>query len=517
VRESDIADVDRQSRLAVAAAPILDRLMDQLADTHFSVLLSDRTSRIIDRRLGQRSLDRALDRVLAFPGCQYLEETSGTNSLATAFELQKPIAVSGSEHFLEALKVFCCFGAPIVHPATRRVEGVLDVSGPADEFTPLLGPVVLRAAQDIQQHLLQGSRAIEQRLLAAFQSHSRGKVHGVLVFGENLILSNTAASDVVRNADHVTLRGIGSQIVGTKPVAATITLTSGSEVDVKAQLIPDSLGGVLIEVAPSRDLKHAGRKHVSHKGPTSDLDSHQWSARVVLITGEPGTGRTTEARTVAGPSSTILDAGSVEDKDDVWLAGAVRALRSTDPVLIDNIHTLPSRIASALTSEVRRSRATVVLVSSPLSELESAQSALASEAMDRRELPPLRAYGADFACVVMAMLKSLSPGGQLGITASALRSLAVQTWPGNLNELRTVLGFATQHRTVGDIIDSDLPLPHRSAPTRTLTRIEIAERDVIVSVLRSVKGNKVAAAKQLGIGRTTLYGRLHQYGIGDDH
>jgi transcriptional regulator of acetoin/glycerol metabolism len=38
-----------------------------------------------------------------------------------------------------------------------------------------------------------------------------------------------------------------------------------------------------------------------------------------------------------------------------------------------------------------------------------------------------------------------------------------------------------------------------------------------VSILRSVKGNKVAAAKQLGIGRTTLYGRLHQYGIGDDH
>ena len=90
VRETDVADVDQRSRLAAAAAPILDRLMDELAGTRFSVLLSDRTSRIITRRLGERSMHRALDRVLAVPGYRYLEETNGTNSLATAFELQNP-------------------------------------------------------------------------------------------------------------------------------------------------------------------------------------------------------------------------------------------------------------------------------------------------------------------------------------------------------------------------------------------------------------------------------------------
>jgi sigma-54 dependent transcriptional regulator, acetoin dehydrogenase operon transcriptional activator AcoR len=52
VRETDIADVDQRSRLAAATAPILDRLMDELVGTRFSVLLSDRTSRIITRRLG---------------------------------------------------------------------------------------------------------------------------------------------------------------------------------------------------------------------------------------------------------------------------------------------------------------------------------------------------------------------------------------------------------------------------------------------------------------------------------
>jgi sigma-54 dependent transcriptional regulator, acetoin dehydrogenase operon transcriptional activator AcoR len=37
-----------------------------------------------------------------------------------------------------------------------------------------------------------------------------------------------------------------------------------------------------------------------------------------------------------------------------------------------------------------------------------------------------------------------------------------------------------------------------------------------VSVLRAAKGNKVAAARQLGIGRTTLYNRLRRYRINHD-
>jgi sigma-54 dependent transcriptional regulator, acetoin dehydrogenase operon transcriptional activator AcoR len=300
VRETDIADVDQRSRLAAAAAPILDRLMDELVGTRFSVLLSDRTSRIITRRLGERSMHRALDRVLVVPGYRYLEEISGTNSLATAFELEKPIAVTGEEHFLDALKVFCCYGAPIIHPITRRVEGVLDVSGPASEFTPLLGPFVVRAAQDIEQHLLQSSRATEQRLLSAFQTHARGRAHGVLVFGENLILSNTVAADMVRNADHATLRGIGSQLLGDKPLHTSLTLTSGSEVDVNAQLIPDSMGGLLIYITAHRDAKSAAHKPNSRRNTSAQPGDEQALGRAIMVAGEPGTGRTTKARAL-GP------------------------------------------------------------------------------------------------------------------------------------------------------------------------------------------------------------------------
>ena len=115
VRESSIADIDRHSRLSLAARPVVDSVITELADTRFSIVLTDHTSRIVDRRLAQKNLDKPLDRVLAIPGFEYLEDKTGTNSIATAHELQKPIAVIGDEHFLEPLKVFCCYGAPIIY------------------------------------------------------------------------------------------------------------------------------------------------------------------------------------------------------------------------------------------------------------------------------------------------------------------------------------------------------------------------------------------------------------------
>src|SRR5262245_42119686 len=89
--EPDIASVDEESRLMVAARPVLDDVADRLADTRFSLLLADRDSRIVARRLGTAALAHALDTVLAIPGNRYSEETTGTNSLASAYEVRTGI------------------------------------------------------------------------------------------------------------------------------------------------------------------------------------------------------------------------------------------------------------------------------------------------------------------------------------------------------------------------------------------------------------------------------------------
>lgn len=515
VRETTIiTDVDRRSRLAIAAGPVLDRMIEELSDTRFSVLLADRTSRIIDRRTGQQGLDKALDRVLAVPGLQYLEETSGTNSLATAYELRRPIAVTGGEHFLDALKVFCCYGAPIIHPLTRRLEGVLDVSGPARESTTLLGPFLMRAVRDVEQRLLEGSRMAEQRLLAEFQAHSRNKTHAVLVFGDNMVLSNPVAADVVQNSDHAILRGIAHEIRGSNPVQRPLLLTSGSPVLVNAMPVADSPGGVLFDILPlpAREPASSLVRRDRTGQPTGEIAPIR--TRVVLIYGEPGSGRTTEGAMLAGADAVSFDAAESVVDDEIWLAELLAALRGRNPVLIDNVHTLSVRLAARLAPAVRNAATRVVLTSSPLSGLDCEQSALAAEALDRRGLRPLRTHQHDFALVANEVLRRLYPdSSQLQISPSALQLLRSHPWPGNFRELTAVLEHSARGRTCGQIIDTDLPTAYRTSGARSLTPIEAAEREAIMTALCDSGGNKLAAASALGIGRTTLYDRLRRYGI----
>jgi len=41
------------------------------------------------------------------------------------------------------------------------------------------------------------------------------------------------------------------------------------------------------------------------------------------------------------------------------------------------------------------------------------------------------------------------------------------------------------------------------------------ERDAILGAIRTLHGDKLQAAKLLGIGKTTLYRKLKEYGIAD--
>lgn len=512
VRESSVSDVDRRSRLAVAAFPVLDNMIAELTDTRFSVVLADSTSRIVDRRLGQQGLDKALDRVLAIPGLQYLEEYTGTNAIATAYELQRPIAVTGQEHYLEALRGFCCYGAPIIHPLTRRLEGVLDISGPVQDATPLLGPFLKRSVGDIQRRLLEGARLAEQRLLAAFQTHVRGKSHAVVVLGEDIVLTNPVANDLIHNSDLATLRHLAGAVCRPNPLLQKITLSSGSLVLVSAEAVPDSPGGFIFDISPVEPKSGTGSSR-----PRQSRTAHEDAdlPRLVLVLGEPGTGRTTTGVALAGTDAAIVDAALAYGDDDEWLRTAIAAVTATGPTLIDNIHMLAPRLAARLAPAVRAAPGRVVMTSSPLAELGAEQVALAAEALDRHELRPVRTYQHDFITLANSVLREQDLETTLAIAPSALRVLAAQPWPGNIRELTAVLKYAARERTCGDIIVANLPPAYRVAPTRPLTLMEAAEREAILTALRTTENNKVTAAAKLGISRTTLYDRLKRYHIAD--
>jgi DNA-binding NtrC family response regulator len=98
-----------------------------------------------------------------------------------------------------------------------------------------------------------------------------------------------------------------------------------------------------------------------------------------------------------------------------------------------------------------------------------------------------------------------------GLTPRAEILLARHSWPGNVRELKSVLGNACMMAD-GDVIDvRDLPeqlrsrAAEQSAAEDDLLPLAEMERRYVLRVLESVGGNKVRAAKILGINRATVY------------
>lgn len=52
-----------------------------------------------------------------------------------------------------------------------------------------------------------------------------------------------------------------------------------------------------------------------------------------------------------------------------------------------------------------------------------------------------------------------------------------------------------------------------ATPDAALPALKAAEKDAIITMLKECKGNKLKTSKRLGMGRQTLYNKIHAYGI----
>ena len=94
-------------------------------------------------------------------------------------------------------------------------------------------------------------------------------------------------------------------------------------------------------------------------------------------------------------------------------------------------------------------------------------------------------------------------------------------WPGNVRELENALERAYTHTSDGTIRPTNLPeivrhgrviIPHSPQPQPVLTAQE-AEREAIIRVGWHCQGRVSEMAKQLGIGRTTLWRKMKRFGL----
>jgi DNA-binding NtrC family response regulator len=138
-------------------------------------------------------------------------------------------------------------------------------------------------------------------------------------------------------------------------------------------------------------------------------------------------------------------------------------------------------------------------------------------------LPPLRSRPEDIPLIAANLLRTLSAksgrqdaekGEQL-FDPPALALLQRYRWPGNVRELQRVVDLACMQAHGGIIapthlppLDGSLGLTDRSLLADTAERLDDVIQNHVLDVLVRCSGNKVRAAERLGISRSTLYRML---------
>lgn len=130
------------------------------------------------------------------------------------------------------------------------------------------------------------------------------------------------------------------------------------------------------------------------------------------------------------------------------------------------------------------------------------------------KMPPLRERREDIPLLARYILQEISTEYRIPLkelTRDGLKKLTRYDWPGNVRELRNVIERAMVVSTGEKITADDLLIEAEARPVK-LTDLE---KSTIVELLQRYDGNITAAAKSLGIARTTLYRKMRKYGISE--
>ncbi len=134
----------------------------------------------------------------------------------------------------------------------------------------------------------------------------------------------------------------------------------------------------------------------------------------------------------------------------------------------------------------------------------------------RFAVPPLRQRREDIAPLAQALLDRICTRYQqrpVLMAPGTLARLLQHSWPGNVRELAAVLETALLEASNGIIRPGDLALPsgfETPSPLQPAAHSDTLNLDAVIQhhvqyVLDLNRGNKLRAARQLGISRSTLY------------
>jgi sigma-54 dependent transcriptional regulator, acetoin dehydrogenase operon transcriptional activator AcoR len=528
---------DLDSALARAAEPVLRHLHEQLEGQPISIVLTDANGLVLLRFTGDRDLERHLDAIRLAPGFCYAEDRVGTNGIGTALESGGPAHVFGHEHYAERLEEMACAAAPVRDPMSGKTVGVLDLTCRRGHADALMISLARSTADQLSQALADTSGSRNLRLLQEYARTCRHTGGIVLALGNDIVMLNDHARQALSPADQSELISQATEALGRHSAGAvTVDLTGGvvarmfchpllpADGVFHVKLLAPATAASGLTPAGSTSLPGLVGKGAAWRRACRAAEASYERGEWLTLEGEAGAGKLALIRAVhqhrnpAAPCH-VLDSGDASREPD-WLARArSELLDGTGMLIIRHLHALPARQLRALADVLADAKGAAqqeplrVAVTLDRTAAGDDLTSVLSLFPGTVTVPPLRHHSEDVRELVPLFLARLGQQGQVNCSPAAMRLLLRHSWPGNAAQLWRVLKQVVQGRRAGQIQPADLPPECWTVSRRVLSPLESIERDAIVQSLLDHGGNKIRAARALGMSRATVYRRIHEYGI----
>jgi transcriptional regulator of acetoin/glycerol metabolism len=507
------------------------QLSDALSGSDSAVVVCDDHGRILDRG-GDASILRATEAQNFVPGSLWSEEGAGTNGIGLALALARPAQVFSAEHFCVGFQDYACTAAPVRHPVTRGVIGVLDVTTRASILNPHTFAMVVHASRYMEREMEDQVFGRERELL---ERYLRGRVGLHLPFftvdrSGRTIIQNAAAAQMLQGHDLSAILVLVRDALRTgRQVETDLELTAG-RVGISCHAVHayDEVIGAVVSLRPLR------RRHASSPSSTL-LGWHPIVGRspairellhraervartgvAAVVEGEPGSGKLTLARAMHARSARVDETLAIVNfANRAWREELAEA--TTGTAVFVRLAALSESQQLELASRVESLHEAGVWT---LALVTPGDRPLRLELLHRLghtrlRVPPLRERIEDVSLIVADWCRrqGSAAGRPVIVSATALDALRRYDWPGNVRELLNTLEAARLENPRHAIERGDLVLPHGNArrPELPRGRLRDVERAAIEQALAQTGGNVSRAADLLGIGRATLYRRLREY------
>ena len=168
---------NQKSTLIAIARPFMENIYNFVAGSGFAVILSDETGKILET-LGDPVINKKAMEISLIPGSNWCEESAGTNGIGTALVLEKPVQISGEEHYCQNIHNWTCSAAPITGD-DGQVIGALQMSGPSQASNKHTLGMVVAAVKAIEEQLRvqkknQELTLVNNRINSVFHTMSDG-------------------------------------------------------------------------------------------------------------------------------------------------------------------------------------------------------------------------------------------------------------------------------------------------------------------------------------------------------